>query len=273
MIVEFTKMHGTLNDFVVIDDRRKAINVTMAVASRILDRRAGVGGDQLLIIRNSPEADFEMRIYNADGSEVEMCGNGIRCAALFAKRLGIVKHDRMTVKTLAGIKRPMIKGDTVEVDMGKPEFSGSLIPVNIKGEVMDYPLKVNRKMFTISCVSMGNPHCVIEVDDPDSFDVAKWGPVIERNKLFPNRINVEFIRVKDRKNIRMRVWERGSGETSACGTGACAAGVICAKKGLTEREVKVNLDGGDLDVRWSGEGPVYLTGPATFVFDGKIEIK
>ena len=273
MLVEFTKMHGTLNDFVVIDDRRNKLDVTAKLASKMLDRRAGVGGDQLLIIRNSPEADFEMRIYNADGSEVEMCGNGIRCAALFAKRLGIVKHNRITVKTLAGIKRPTIKRDTVEVDMGTPEFSGSLIPVNVKGQVIDYPLKVDGKKFTISCVSMGNPHCVIEVDDPDSFDVAKWGPLIERNKLFPNRINVEFIRVNDRKNIRMRVWERGSGETRACGTGACAAGVVCAKKRLTEKEVTVHLDGGDLDVRWSDEGAVYLTGPATFVFDGKIKIK
>ncbi len=272
MIIEFTKMHGARNDFVVIDDRRDKLEITPELAVTLLDRRAGVGGDQLLLIRDSKEADFEMLIYNADGSEVEMCGNGIRCAALFAKRLGITDRNEMTVKTLAGIMRPVIEGDVVRVDMGKPEFSADLIPVNLQGEVFDHPLELNGERFLISCVSMGNPHCVIEVDDPDRFDVSKWGPIIEHHTLFPNRINVEFIRVMDSGNVRMRVWERGSGETLACGTGACACAVVCVRKGLTDNEVNLHLDGGKLLVQWSNEGSVSLTGPASFVFEGKIEI-
>jgi diaminopimelate epimerase len=272
MIIGFAKMHGARNDFVVVDDRDRKLNVTPELAARILDRRAGVGGDQLLVIRNSKEADFEMRMYNADGSEIEMCGNGIRCAALFARKIGIKQGAQMSVKTLAGIRRPVIEGDAVRVDMGEPEFSGPLIPVNLPGEVFDHSLDVGGKRFMISCVSMGNPHCVIEVEDPDGLDVEKWGPLIERHQLFPNRVNVEFIRVMDKRNIRMRVWERGSGETPACGTGACASAVVCARKGLTEREVNLHLDGGELRVQWSNDGTVFLTGPAAFVFEGEIEI-
>jgi diaminopimelate epimerase len=288
MIIEFTKMHGALNDFIVIDDRADKINVTADMAARMLNRRAGIGGDQLLLIRPTKEADFEMRIYNADGSEVEMCGNGMRCAALFAKKHGIVSRNEMAVKTLAGIKRPKIEGTLVSVDMGAPEFDGRAIPVNLDGEIINRPLDINGEHFIISCVSMGNPHCVIEVEDPDKFDVVKWGTIIERHALFPKRVNVEFIRVLDKKNIRMRVWERGSGETAACGTGACASAVICMRKGLTEREATVHLDGGPLKVRWPKDivsltrdghnkeylkdGSVFLIGPGVFVYEGKIEL-
>lgn len=272
MLVEFTKMHGTLNDFVVIDDRAGKLEVSAQLASLLLDRRAGIGGDQLLLIGNSTTADFEMLIYNSDGSRVEMCGNGIRCAALFARKRGIVAGDEMTIETLAGIIRPVIQKDEVRVDMGAPVFDGPLIPVDLRGEIFDHPLEVEGSTFLISCVSMGNPHCVVEVENPDKFDLAKWGPTIERHHLFPNRINVEFIKIINENNIRMRVWERGSGETLACGTGACASAVVCARKKKTAKNVAVHLDGGNLGVQWSNDGNVFLVGPASFVYEGKIEI-
>jgi len=272
MLVEFTKMHGTLNDFVIIEDSERELEITPELSSLLLNRRAGIGGDQLLLIRPCKDADFEMRIFNSDGSEVEMCGNGIRCAALYAVKRGIVSSSKMSVKTLAGYIRPVIEGDLVRVDMGPPQFEGPLIPVDLEGEVIDHPLEIEGEKFTISCVSLGNPHCVIFVDEPEDFPVGKWGPLIETHPLFPNRINVEFVKVADKQNIRMRVWERGSGETLACGTGACAAAVICHRKGLTGKETTVHLDGGDLVVRWSENHPVYLIGPGAFVFEGKIEI-
>ncbi len=272
MIIEFTKMHGALNDFVIIEDRDREMDVTPELSSSLLNRRSGIGGDQLLLIRPCKDADFEMRIFNTDGSEVEMCGNGIRCAALYAAKHGLVDSGEMSVKTLAGYVKPVIEEDLVRVDMGPPQFDGPLIPVDMEGEIFNQPLLIEGEKFLISCVSLGNPHCVIHVDDPESFPVSRWGPLIERHPLFPNRVNVEFIRVLDKKNIRMRVWERGSGETFACGTGACAAAVICRRKDLTGKETTVQLDGGDLVVRWSENQPVYLIGPGTFVFEGKIEI-
>lgn len=272
MNIKFTKMQGAGNDFVVVDDRAAKLDVTGELARRILDRRFGAGADQLLIIRNHGEADFEMRIHNADGSEVEMCGNGVRCAAIFAKSRGIVKNDEMLVKTLAGIVRPTIMGNMVRVDMGVPEFDGQKIPVDLQGEVLDHPLDVEGNKFSISCVSMGNPHCVIYVNNVDSAPLEAVGPKIEHHRFFPKRVNVEFVEVLSRKEIKMRVWERGSGETLACGTGASAAAVISARKGLTDREMTVHLRGGDLLINWLESGIVNMTGPAVEVYRGEINI-
>lgn len=272
MIIEFTKMHGAMNDFVMIDDREEKFVVTPEITKHFLDRRGGIGGDQLLIIRNAADADFEMKIYNADGSEVEMCGNGVRCAALFANKLGIENKNGLSVKTLAGIKKIEMAGDLVRVDMGPPEFEGSKIPVNLSGEIIDRLIEIDDISIKISCASMGNPHCVIDAENPDEIDIGNWGPVIESLPIFPNRTNIEFIKVLDRKNIRMRVWERGAGETPACGTGACASAVLCMKRGLVDDEVTIHLDGGKLTVGWPGSGSVFLTGPAVFVYEGKIEI-
>lgn len=272
MIIQFTKMHGAGNDFVMADDRAGKLDVTPGLARRILDRRFGVGADQLLVIRNTDEADFEMRIYNPDGSEVEMCGNGVRCAAIYAKSRGIVKKDNMSVKTLAGIIRPAIVGDLVRVDMGIPEFDGPKIPVDLDGEVLDHPIEVGGREFSINCVSMGNPHCVIYTDDVENAPVESVGPMIERHALFPKRVNVEFITVLSRNEIKMRVWERGTGETLACGTGATAAAVVSARKGLTGREVTVHLRGGDLRINWLESGRVAMTGPAVEVYRGEINI-
>ena len=273
MILKFTKMHGTGNDFVVVDDRAAAFKVTAERAKLILDRRFGVGGDQLLVLRNCPDADMEMRIYNADGSEVEMCGNGIRCAALYARSRGIVSKNDLTVKTLAGIIRPTIVGGLVRVDMGIPQFDGPKIPVNLQGEIIDRPIEIDGRSLLINCVSMGNPHCVIYVTDLDNAPVGTAGPELERHPMFPNRVNVEFAQVISRSEIRMRVWERGSGETMACGTGACAAAVMSVRKGLVDREVTVHLRGGDLIINLNDSGRVIMTGPAAEVYRGEMNLQ
>lgn len=272
MLLRFTKMHGAGNDFVVVDDRPGMFEITPDRARRILDRRFGVGGDQLLVIREAAEADFEMRIHNNDGSEVEMCGNGIRCAALFARTRGIVNHDEMAVHTLAGMIKPVIVGDLVRVDMGAPIFDGRAIPVNLDDEIMDREVVIGGIKTWINCVSMGNPHCVIYVDDTATAAVTTFGPVVENDALFPRRINVEFVKVVNRSEINMRVWERGSGETLACGTGACAAAVVSIKRGFTDRKVTVHLTGGDLVIEWPENSHVFMTGPASEVYNGEMEI-
>lgn len=272
MDVKFTKMHGIGNDFVVIDSRSIDLKNAEETARRLCDRRFGIGADQLLLLCNSKAADFRMAIYNADGGEVEMCGNGIRCFTRYLVTHGLTEKTEITVETLAGIIRPRIRGELVEVDMGEPVLEGRDIPVNLDGRVVSSPLKVGDRSFDITCVSMGNPHCVIFVDDVDSFPVSTFGPAIENHDLFPNRINVEFVQPVNDREIKMRVWERGSGETLACGTGACASAVASVLNGRTRRRVTVHLSGGDLDILWSEDGIVYMTGPAEEVFEGVIEI-
>jgi diaminopimelate epimerase len=240
----------------------------------------------MLLLYNSTHADFMMRIFNADGSEVQMCGNGIRCLAKYIWDRNLSDKDVLSIETIAGIMRPEKAGEMVRVDMGEPIFEPEKIPVKIsdesnpplppftkggRGGIIDYPLNIDDKVFRITCVSMGNPHAIIVVENLSHFPVTYYGPMIEHHYLFPERTNVEFIEVRNPKEITMRVWERGSGETMACGTGASAAAVATNIKGLTERSVNVHLLGGDLLIEWASDNHVYMTGPAVEVFEGIIE--
>ncbi len=277
MSILFTKMHGLGNDFIMIDCRDGKCGIMdqelEELSKKLCHRRFGIGADQLLLLYASRVADFKMRIFNADGSEVEMCGNGIRCLAKYIWDRKISAKDVLSVETAAGIIRPERAGEMVKVDMGEPVLEGSLIPVNLDGPVKDFPLKILDREFKITCVSMGNPHAVIVVDAVDGFEVNKYGPLIENHELFPKRINVEFVKAIDDRRIRMRVWERGAGETMACGTGASAVAVAANIKGLTGRSVEVELLGGSLMINWEkGDNHVYMTGPAVEVFEGRIDI-
>ncbi|HCY44707.1 MAG TPA: diaminopimelate epimerase [Firmicutes bacterium] len=274
--MEFTKMQGLGNDYIYIDATKIRIKNPSMLAKYMSDRHFGVGADGLILILPSSKADFSMRMFNADGSEAEMCGNGIRCVAKFVYDKCLTDKKIITVDTKAGIKTLTLNVvgkyvDTVKVDMGIPKYESECIPVisntkiakNLKIEILD-------KIFDVTCVSMGNPHTVIFVDDVDSFDVKKYGELIEKNEMFPQRTNVEFVEIKDNSNIKMRVWERGTGETLACGTGACASVVACVLNGLTSRNVRVQLLGGNLDILYNDNNHVYMTGPAKTVFEGKL---
>jgi len=277
MNLRFTKMHGLGNDFILIDCRdnelsRGLINQARLseLSKRLCHRRFGIGADQVLLLYPSAIADFRMVIFNADGSEVEMCGNGIRCFAKYIWDRGLSEKKVLEVETAAGIIRPEKSGELVKVDMGEPVLEGRLIPVNLDGMVKDFPLTIADRDFRITAVSMGNPHAVIFVDDVETFEVKKYGPLIENHELFPKRINVEFIQVLDSGTLRMRVWERGSGETMACGTGASAVAVASNLRGFTGKRVKVILTGGELVIEWKEDNHVYMTGPAVEVFEGSI---
>ncbi|MCE5311531.1 MAG: diaminopimelate epimerase [Nitrospiraceae bacterium] len=279
MRINFTKMHGLGNDFIVIDCRAIDLPDLTGLAKKLADRRFGIGADQILLLYPSQKADFMMKILNADGSEVEMCGNGIRCFAKYIWDRGLSDKETLNIETLAGIIRPKKSGDMVRVDMGEPVFDPELVPVkvprpaDIKMPVMDYPLMIDNREFMLTFVSMGNPHAVIFIEeDVKEFRVQHYGPMIENHSLFPKRTNVEFIQPVNRTELRMRVWERGSGETLACGTGASASGVAAMAKGLTERAVTIHLAGGDLLIEWAADNHVYMTGPATEVFQGEIQL-
>jgi len=273
MRIPFTKMHGLGNDFILIDSRRMKLEDLPRLSQRLCHRRFGIGADQVLLLYNSEKADFMMRIFNADGSQVEMCGNGIRCFAKFVWDRRLSDKDVLAVETPAGIIRPEKSGDGIRVDMGEPMFEGRRIPAKMNGIIRDFPLIIADKEFTITCVSMGNPHAVTVVDDVDHLDVKKYGPLIENYELFPNRINVEFIQVIDPGKMKMRVWERGAGETMACGTGASAAAVAANLNGLTGRMVTVMVLGGELAIEWNEDNHVYMTGPAAEVFTGEINVQ
>ncbi len=275
----FTKMHGAGNDFVILDGLRRRVSLTPALARRLCDRRFGAGADQILVLGPSRKADLRMRIVNADGSEVEMCGNGIRCVARYAHARGLVRKREMTVETLAGVMRPVLTspdGREVRVDMGPPVLEAAKIPVRAKGRVIEKPLshlKVGgaaAKSLSFTCVSMGNPHAVIFVDDLDRIPVESWGPAIENHPFFPRRVNAEFVQVRQPGAARVRVWERGAGLTMACGTGACAVAVAGVLTGRLHRRVRLSLPGGELGVEWAADNRAYLTGPAEFVYDGKL---
>ncbi|CAG0928759.1 diaminopimelate epimerase [Planctomycetaceae bacterium] len=270
MKLNFTKMHGLGNDFIVLDAVKKDIPGVAKLVKKLGDRRFGVGFDQALVLKKgSKRADYGMDIYNSDGGRVEMCGNGIRCLARYIWDRKLSRKQRLDIETLAGIIRPERVGKLVKVDMGEPILEGKLVPTIVEGQIVDRPLAINDRSFEITCVSMGNPHCVIYVDDVDSFAVTKYGPLVEVNKFFPRKTNVEFIQVLSRKKITMRVWERGAGETLACGTGACASAVASMIKGLTDRKITVALRGGNLNIEWSKkDNHVYMTGPAEEVFTG-----
>ncbi len=274
--INFTKMHGLGNDFIVIDTRHKRIPGLAKKAKHLCDRHFGVGCDQIIVITTSKKADYGMRIFNADGSEVEMCGNGIRCYAKYLwdrKDPVIKKKGYVDVETPAGIIRPkMIKGGLVQVDMGEPVLDGPSVPTTFKGEVVNKPLKIGKKSYRITAVSMGNPHCIIFTKNADKVNLANEGPPLEKSKTFPNGTNVEFVEVKSKNRVKTRVWERGSGITLACGTGACAVAVACALNGKTGRTVNVELPGGTLKIEWTKDNRVLMTGPATEVFEGAISL-
>lgn len=271
-MINFTKMHGLGNDFIMIDLRDKNLPGMEKIMKKLGDRRFGIGFDQALVLKKSKKADFRMDIYNNDGSRVEMCGNGIRCFAAYIWKRGLSKKARLDIETLAGIKRPERKGKLVRVDMGEPILEGSLIPAAGKGLIQNKLLKALDKGFKVTCVSMGNPHCVSFVKDVDKFHVEKYGTVLETHKFFPKKANIEFIQVLGKNRIKMRVWERGAGETLACGTGACAAAVASHLNGFTGRKTAVILKGGTLEIEWAKDNRVYMTGPAEEVFSGQVFI-
>ena len=270
--VYFAKMHGCGNDFILVDCRNGGIRELGKLAKRLCHRRFGVGADQLLTIHPSKVADFKMEIYNADGGQVEMCGNGIRCFGRYVYEHGLTKKRELEVETLAGIIRPRLIGDQVEVDMGEPILEGRKIPVDTDGKILNYPLEVDGTRYQVSCVSMGNPHCVLYLDDVDHLDVEGIGQRFEHHPFFPNRVNTEFVEILGPREVRMRVWERGAGETWACGTGACAVAVVGALTRRTERKITVHLLGGDLVIDWRENNRVYMTGGAEEVFQGTVEI-
>jgi len=274
--MEFIKMHGLGNDFVFLDHFSVAPDEDYSeLAKKLCHRQFGIGGDGLVVILPSEVADARMRIINSDGTEPEMCGNGIRCFARYVYDQGIVNHNPMRVETLAGvltvqlnIKEAQVEG--VRVDMGEPILRADLIPVLGQGEpVVGETLEVLGEKFQFTAVSMGNPHCIIFVDDFATLDFERLGPAIEKHALFPRKTNVEFIVVNSRKDFTMKVWERGAGPTLACGTGACASAVAAVLNHKTEREVTVHLPGGDLLIEWGSDNHVYMTGPATYVFKGE----
>ncbi len=293
MKLQFIKMQALGNDFIIIDDRDSKLKNLKHLSRKLCDRRFGIGADQFLVLCHSEKADFGMRTFNADGSEVEMCGNGIRCLgkyiwdhimrcdeSAYAKKY-CQSIDIITVETLAGIMTLKKVRNLFKINMGQPILEPSRIPLNVarlsgklkNSAVMKYPLKIRKGTFRINCVSMGNPHAVIVTKKIESIPLDDYGPLIEHHSLFPNRTNVEFIEIIDRSNIKMRVWERGAGETLACGTGASASAVAAHLLGLTERRVNVHLPGGKLLIDWSRKDDnVYLTGPAVTVFYGRIEI-
>ena len=277
MKIDFLKMHGLGNDFILIDTLRHpsinelSLSELSALSQRLCRRRFGVGADQLLLLCPSEVASFRMRIFNADGSEVQMCGNGIRCLARYIWDSGLSDSSPLEIETMAGIIRPERSGELVRVNMGVPLFNPEDIPV--KSDRPDnIEIRIDSKVFRLNCVSMGNPHAVIITDDLEGIELSRFGPLIENHPLFPERTNVEFVQVLNPQEIRMRVWERGVGETLACGTGASASAVVCIKQGMAEQRVTVHLLGGDLVIEWDGDGPVYMTGPAVAVFEGTIDI-
>ena len=273
-------MHGIGNDYVYVNCFNETIKDPSAVSKYVSDRHFGVGSDGLILIKPSKVADFQMDMYNADGSQGEMCGNGIRCVAKYVYDYGLTDKTNISVETLAGIKHLDLtiengKVALVKVNMGSPELVPEKIPVVAEGErAIDVPLEVKGKTYQMNGVSMGNPHCVIFMEeDVRELDLESMGPDFENHKRFPKRINTEFVNVLDENTLRMRVWERGSGETLACGTGACATAVVAILNGLVQKEVTVKLLGGDLKIQWNGgDAPVYMTGPATTVFDGIITL-
>jgi diaminopimelate epimerase len=276
--MKFTKMHGAGNDYVYVNCFEEKVENPAEIAIKVSNRNFGIGSDGLILIMPSEKADVRMRMFNSDGSESEMCGNGIRCVAKYAYDHGIVKKSEITAETGAGILTLQLfpdkenKIERVRVNMGSPRLSREEIPMNGSAvdKVVAESLTVLDKSFSITCVSMGNPHCIIFVDDVENFPVALYGPVIENHHLFPRRTNVEFVQILSRSEVKQRTWERGAGETLACGTGASAVCVAGVLNNLTDRKILNHLAGGDLELEWPENGPVFMTGPATEVFSGVI---
>ena len=276
-MIKFTKMHGLGNDYVYIDAINQKIENESSLAQFVSNRHFGIGSDGLILICKSEIADFKMRMFNSDGSEAEMCGNGIRCVGKFVYDKGLTNKTTVKMETLAGIKTLILntkneKVETARVDMGEPILEAEKIPViSTEEPVKNLELEAENKKFKFTCVSMGNPHAITIVENTKEFDVEKYGKVLEIDKAFPKKANIEFAQIIDRQNINMRVWERGAGETLACGTGACATAVACNLNGLTDRKVNIELLGGTLNIEWNEtDNHVYMTGPAVTVFDGEL---
>lgn len=277
--MKFTKMHGCGNDYVYVNCFEEKIENPSETARLVSDRHFGIGSDGLILICPSDKADFRMAMYNLDGSEGKMCGNGVRCIAKYVYDHHLTDKTQISLETLGGIKYLDLnikdgKVETVTVDMGAPILTPSEIPVNIpKEQAVNEPVEIDGKEWRITCVSMGNPHAVVFVDDTASLKLEQIGPLFEKHPLFPEQVNTEFVHVIDRHTVDMRVWERGSGETLACGTGACATAMACILTGQTDNEVLVHLVGGDLLIQYDAEkNTVFMTGPATEVFSGEIEL-
>ena len=276
-MIKFTKMHGLGNDYVYIDAINQKIQNELKLAQFVSNRHFGIGSDGLILICKSDSADFKMRMFNSDGSEAEMCGNGIRCVGKFVYDKGLTDKTIVKIETLAGIKTLVLntkdgKVETARVDMGEPILEAEKIPVISKEQpVKNLELEAENKKFKFTCVSMGNPHAITIVENTKEFDVEKYGKILEVDKAFPKKANIEFAQIIDKENIKMRVWERGAGETLACGTGACATAVACNLNGLTGRKVNIELLGGTLNIEWNEkDNHVYMTGPAVTVFDGEL---
>ncbi len=276
MLVEFTKMHGLGNDFVVFNGVAQPLQLSADQCRFIADRHFGVGCDQILLVEKprDPSCDFHYRIFNADGSEVEQCGNGARCFARFVHEQGLSDKQRIDVGTAAGrISLYLEQAGQVRVNMGVPKLEPAEIPFQAAARAASYPLQVGQDQLSIGAVSMGNPHAVLKVEQLEMTAVAELGPLIEHHARFPQRVNAGFMQVLSPSHIRLRVYERGTGETLACGSGACAAVVIGQVQGLLGQQVRVTLGGGDLMIKWRGEGePVWMSGPAVTVFEGRIEL-
>lgn len=279
--MKFTKMHGCGNDYIYVDGSKEQIAAEdkPELVKRLSDRHFGIGGDGVIFINPSKEADFEMEMYNMDGTRAEMCGNGIRCVAKFVYDKGLTDQRTISIVSCGKIKYLELniennKVSTVKVNMGSPVLKANEIPVIADGEeVISERIEVGEEIYNMTCVSMGNPHAVVFVDDVAALPLEKIGPMFENHVRFPKRINTEFVKVLDSETIEMRVWERGTGETLACGTGACASVAACILNGLTGEEVTVKLLGGNLQIRWDRrENLVYMTGPVSTVFEGEIEL-
>lgn len=279
--MKFTKMHGIGNDYVYVNCFSETVENPEETAKFVSDRHFGIGSDGLILICPSDVADFEMRMYNADGSRGEMCGNGIRCVGKYVYDYGLTDKTDISVETLGGVKYLKLhvedgKVKTVRVNMGTPELVPERIPIVMPrgaDKVLDEPITVAGQEYRMTGVSMGNPHAVVYIDDVSGLEIEKIGPLFENHERFPNRVNTEFAKVLDRHTVQMRVWERGSGETLACGTGACATAVASILNGYTDEKMTVKLLGGDLEIEWDRhENAVYMTGSATTVFDGEINL-
>ena len=282
--MKFTKMQGIGNDYIYVDCTRESVPDPAGTARRLSDRHFGIGSDGLVLILPGEKADFRMRMFNADGSEAEMCGNASRCVARYVYERGLTDRTEITLETGAGIKTLRLrvkdgKAASVQVDMGAPELRPERIPVDPEAlglpenaeRIQGAPLRTESGTYRVTCVSMGNPHCVVFMDGVEDWPIETEGPRFENHPAFPRRTNTEFAWVKDRTHIRMRVWERGSGETLACGTGACATLAAAVLNGLTERRAVLELNGGELEIEWDEKtGHILMTGPAEFVFDGEI---
>ncbi|MEX2460921.1 MAG: diaminopimelate epimerase [Paenibacillaceae bacterium] len=278
--MNFTKMHGLGNDFIIITGETRLPEQASELAIQLCDRFFGIGADGLVYILPSDKADFMMRIMNSDGSEAEQCGNAIRCVSKYVYDHGLIQQTEISIETIgAGAQKVQLflkdgKVDSVRVDMGQPILKGTQVPTTVDQDIVkDYPIEVDGREFRFTAVSMGNPHCVIYVDDAINIDLQTWGPKLETHPMFPRKINVEFVTVKSRDYADMRVWERGAGPTLACGTGACATLVASVLNGVTDRSATVSLKGGNLFVEWNkADNHVYMTGPAEEVYKGTVAI-